>query len=478
MIQRLVCLLLFVAASAFAADDTLPTAQEWRTHLESDLMRFWMTPQAMGVDGHFPTYRCNDGSLFDAAKPCSELSEGARGVVYLDRDYLRMQSRQVYGYGVAYQVTGDEKYLELCRKGAQWMMKNGFEQVDGALVPVSFWKNGKSMPRPQQRTSQDAAYSLTGLGFYYVITRDPEALRYVKAVRDYIFANYWDNGQRIIRWVNENFMDETADRWELTAQLDQVYAYMIWLTPALPPQDQEPWKRDLIRLAHVMKDVFYAGDCGPNPSPACGLFWGDGTPTHPRAVGQRHTDFGHSVKTMWMIYTVGKRYGDKELEDFGRRGALQILEWAYDRQAGSWLRAPGDANREWWAMCELDQTAGSLGLENPAHARYLATTFRWYRTHMVDQKYGEVWHLTSPDGTPDLTLPKQHAWKNNMHSTEHALVGYITAAQMAGQPVTLHFAWSAQPDPKTIKPYVYEGTVSKVTEIRPGRQAVAFTNVR
>lgn len=247
MIRRFVCILLLVGGSIFAAEEPLPAAQEWRTHLESDLMRFWMTPEAIGVDGNFPTYRCNNGSMFDAAKPCPELAEGARGVVYLDRDYLRMQSRQVYCYGVAYQVTGDEKYLEQLRKGAQWMMRHGFEEVDGALVPVSFWKNGKAMPRPPQRTSQDSAYSLTGLGFYYVVTRDPEALRYVKAVKEYTFANYWDSGQRIIRWVHENFMDETADRWELTAQLDQVYAYMIWLTPALPVADQEPWKKDLIR---------------------------------------------------------------------------------------------------------------------------------------------------------------------------------------------------------------------------------------
>lgn len=470
--------ILVIALSAFAAAaQDLPTPQDWRTHLESDLMRFWLTPEARGTNGKFPTYRCNDGSLYDASHPCPELANSIRGIVYLDREYLRMESRQVYGYGVAYHMTGDEKYLELARQGAQWMMKNGFEQIDGKTVPVSWWLNGKAAPRAAQRTSQDMAYAMTGLGFYYYLTRDPEALRVLKATRDEIFGTYYDNGQRIIRWVDENFQDETTDRWELTAQLDQVYAYMVWFAPALPTSEQESWKRDLLRVSHIMKDVFYAGDCGTTPSPACGLFWGDATSTHARAVGQAHTDFGHSVKTMWMLYTVGKRYGDKELEDFGRRGALQILEWAYDREYGSWLRAPGDASREWWAMCELDQTAASLGLENRAYAHNLPATFRYYKEKMVDQKYGEVWHLVTREGQPVLTFPKQHAWKNMMHSTEHALVGYITASQMYAQPPVLYFAWTTKPEDATIKPYVYEARPASIREVRPGRQAVTFENV-
>lgn len=473
--KRLLFVLLF-ALAAFAQEQ--PAPQEWRTHLESDLMRFWLTPEAMGEDGNFPTYRCNDGSLFDAAKPCPELADPIRGIVYLDRDYLRMQSRQVYGYGVAYHMTGDERYLELARKGAQWMMRNGFEQADGKTAPISWWKNGKAAPRVSQRTSQDMAYAMTGLGFYYYLTRDPEALRVLKATRDFIFGTHYDEGKRIIRWVEENYQDETTDKWELTAQLDQVYAYMIWLAPALPVSEQESWKRDLLRVSHIMKDVFYAGDCGSRPSAACGLFWGDMTETHTRAVGENHTDYGHSVKTMWMIYTVGRRYGDKELEDFGRRGALQIIEWAYDRDYGSWYRAPGDGSREWWAMCELDQTAGSLGLENRDYARYVPKTFRYYRDFMVDKEHGEVWHLVTRDGKPVLSFPKQHAWKNMMHSTEHALVGYITSSELHDLPAVLYFAWSAKPEDATIRPYVYDAKVTGIREIRPGRQAVTFEDVR
>jgi mannose/cellobiose epimerase-like protein (N-acyl-D-glucosamine 2-epimerase family) len=484
------------AQPASKAPAGLPTAADWREHLEKDLMTFWLPAQTTGVPGDFLTYRCNDGKPYNRAAPCEELANPSYdGIVYLDREYLRMKSRQVYGYGVAYHVTGDPKYLELARQGAQFMMKRGFDKAaNGKLTPISFWtrtpKGFVAGPTPPQRTSQDMAYSLTGLGFYYYLTRDPEALRYIRAVKDTIFETYYDEGQRMIRWVNENYREETTDRVELTAQLDQVYAYMIWLTRALPPEDQPKWFEDLKKVAYIMKNRFYQGPCAEGLSGAelqqtqhdtgCDLFWGDMTQGHRREVGPYHTDYGHSVKTMWMIYTVGKLTKDKTLEDFGRDGATRILKTAYNQQTKSWDRAPKDQNKEWWALCELDQTAGSLALSDPSYANVLPDTWRFWKQYMVDNKDHEIWHVVnlSKEGTwvPDTRVPKQHSWKNMMHTTEHALVGYITSGALYGEPVKLHFAWKRPPPQKTIHPYVYEATIQSIEE-SPGRQVVTFSQI-
>lgn len=112
------------------------------------------------------------------------------------------------------------------------------------------------------------------------------------------------------------------------------------------------------------------------------------------------------------------------------------------------------------------------------HARYVPATFRYYKEKMVDHKYGEVWHLVTADGQPVLSFPKQHAWKNMMHSIEHALVGYITSGQMHGEPAVLHFAWASKPETATIKPYVYDAKVTAIRDVRRGRQAVTFEEIR
>ena len=464
----------------------LPTANDWKEHLEKDLMPFWMPARTIdNQPGNFPTYRCDDGSLFVLAKPCPELAHPASGIVWLDRDYLRMKSRQTYGYGVAYHVTGDPRYLALAREGAEFIMAKGFEKLpDGRLVPITFWTataKGERVAGPPaaQRTSQDMAYSLTGIGFYYYLTRDPRVLPYLESVKDYIFDTFYDHGNQLLHWVNENFHEETTDRWELTAQLDQVYAYMLWLTPSLPSEWQPKWRADLARVAYVMKDTFYAGDCGKKTTEAqgCGLFWGDMTQGHVRQVGSAHTDYGHSVKTMWMIFSVGRMVGDKKLEDFGRAGAGRILKRAYDASTGSWTRAPGDKDKEWWILCELDQVAGTLALAEPQYARYLPHTWKYWKKYMVDSVHHEVWHLVRADGTVDKRLPKQHSWKNMLHSTEHVLVGYITSSQLYGKPVVLHFAWTQEPPRMTVKPYVYEATVQSI-DTQEGRQAVTFTGIR
>lgn len=151
-----------------------------------------------------------------------------------------------------------------------------------------------------------------------------------------------------------------------------------------------------------MKDHFYAGDCKANTptkleaegkASGCGLFWGDQTQGHIHQVGKDHNDYGHSVKTMWMIYTVGKIAKNKELEEWGRKEASQIIQRAYDQKTGAWKRYPTSNDKEWWILCELDQTAGTLAMAQADFAKYLPSTWKYWKDYMVDKEnhgYG-IW---------------------------------------------------------------------------------------
>jgi len=212
----------------------------------------------------------------------------------------------------------------------------------------------------------------------------------IKAVKKHIWDLYYDAGMGVIKWVNEKSPDgDLPDQKELVAQLDQVYAYGLWLTPALPEELREQWQKDLVNLAHIMITQFY--------SPRQGLFWGAITTPGIKKLGTDHTDFGHSVKTMWLIYQLGKWTGDLSLVEFGRVNAARILEVAYMEDTGEWARRVDgqgklDKNKEWWAMCELDQVAATLALIDPAYARYLPNTYDDYLKHMVDHRHGGIWH--------------------------------------------------------------------------------------
>jgi hypothetical protein len=97
---------------------------------------------------------------------------------------------------------------------------------------------------------------------------------------------------------------------------------------------------------------------------------------------------------------------------------------------------------------------------------------------MVDHDDHEIWHwVNAADNQPNKRIPKQHSWKNALHSFEHALVGYITAQQIHGKPATLHFAFLAIPTETEIAPYFYEGRVESITRTETGVKVV-FSGIR
>ncbi len=89
-------------------------------------MKFWDRPGAYNLDGVlFPTYRTNSGEKLpaDKSKWPEEFTAAAAdpdttGLVEPEFNFVRAHSRQTYAYGIAFHMTGNTRYLELCRKGA------------------------------------------------------------------------------------------------------------------------------------------------------------------------------------------------------------------------------------------------------------------------------------------------------------------------------------------------------------------------
>jgi mannose/cellobiose epimerase-like protein (N-acyl-D-glucosamine 2-epimerase family) len=461
----------------------LPDGERWIRHLVEDLLPFWDNASALGNPvGNFPTYRCNDGSLFDLKAPCPELANpdpSVKDIIKLDRDYVRMKARQVFAYGVAYHMTGDKKWLDYSREGANYLREFALDRKEGKVRGAYTYFQGKDRvpgPNPPERTSQDLAYAATGVGFYYYLTRDPEVLKDVRELKEYIFATYYDPRRDVITWVKQRSPDgDSPDQLELVAQLDQVYAYMMWLTPALPEQDRRVWTEDLRHLAQIMIAQFF--------TPRENMFWGAITNSWSRQLGQPHTDFGHTVKTLWLIYEIGKLTNDVTLIDFGRVHAAEILERAYIPQTGSWGRRIDDKgnfdpDKEWWILAELDQVSVTLGMLDPGYARYLPQTYDYWFRYMVDKDNHEIWHwVNASDNQPNRNIPKQHSWKNALHSFEHALVEYVTAQQIHNKPVTLYFAFKEVPPAEEIHPYFFQGKIESITRTETGAKVI-FAGIR
>ena len=437
----------------------------WKNHLVNDLLKYWDNDTASTLEGGlFPTYRTNAGGLLpaDPDQWPPEFKAAVKdpvtaGLVEPDYNFVRSHSRQTYAYGIAFHVTGNPHYLELCRKGAMALV----EAMDGnyGMHVTQSVANGQWDSDRMARTSQDLAYGLTGLGMYYFLTHDIGIMHRIIQIKDYIFKTYMDDGRGYLTWLPKH---KNAPEVQIVAQLDQLYAYMLMITPSLPEPYQSIWKKDMKKIADILITQFY--------SEQYQFLWGTENESTSMELGADHTDFGHSVKTFWVILKIGELLGDPFYINFARPKIDRILQEAYIPETKSWARrfdedGKLDTDKEWWILAELDQACEILSIHDPSDYRYLNHTHRYWMDYMVDKENGEIWHMVSgTDNKPVLQYPKAHNWKNALHSFEHALFGYMTACRIKGEEMTLYYAlpeWE-RVSHRTVAPYMFFANVTRI----------------
>ena len=175
-------------------DPGLPEASRWIDHLNQDLLPFWSHPEGLGDPlGNFSTFRYDNGKPVDPLAPLLEpyLTLANQGQTWitdnLNKNYVRMISRQTYAFGVAFHMTGEVHYLQLAKAGVDFLLNHAFES-SGAIV--SWFEDEKSGPNLEHRTSQDMAIALIGPSFYYYLTRDPALLDRIIKAKKYFFNTY------------------------------------------------------------------------------------------------------------------------------------------------------------------------------------------------------------------------------------------------------------------------------------------------
>jgi len=442
---------------------------DWIYQVDSLLMPYWMMDEAKGSPvGNFPNYRYRDGKVvYPTQFDFSSIPETLAPFVTVQtdsfkRDFLRIKSRQTYAYGVAYHLTGTEVYLNLAKKGVDYLLEHGEYQTGS---PVTYWLDGQSFPKPTQRNTQDLSYSLTGLAMYYYLTRDEGVLDAILNVKNYVFENYFERStlkenSKLMMWVLEDDEAGSVQDKQLLAPLDQLNAYSLFITPFLPDSLSKSFKEDVKNLAYALKDNFYNEEYN--------LFWLN---LDDKSVSE--TDFGHSIKSLWMCYLTGKLVGDENLSSFAKINGLKLLETAYLKDTGSWAEQYVDSTLVlskgdvWWSHAELDQMAATLSLaDTTLYTKYLKQTYRYWEQHMIDHEYKETWLGLDEQGSPGYEMvPKAFHWKNGFHSLEHTLIGYLSTAHYHNENATLYFAFQKghQPESQKIRPYYFTANIEQIS---------------
>ena len=296
------------------------TPATWIDHLNDDILPYWRQADALGSPvGNFPTERTMVG------QPTSNTDRRPR-----------MLSRQTYAYAMGYMLTGDPELLRLARAGATWLLDHVRDEAGGyhGLLDAAGQPTGN-----EPKAAQDTSYVMLGLAAYFFVTRAPDVEAEILRGRDLLFdpSTYWDaENQRIRDGMQADFSapwDQFDDGgWELVAQLDPINAFLLLAQPVLSEaSDREVFLGDLQTLADTMIREFWQD----------GIFWG--IHNNKGQYGTRHVDFGHTLKSHWMILQVDKRLDDNPFKAF------------IDEHTRAGLSAAFDADNDRWAK---RQTAG------------------------------------------------------------------------------------------------------------------------
>lgn len=421
----------------------------WLAHYRDDVLPYWSTPDAFGEPpGNFPTERDMDGNALPG------------------RDRRpRMLGRQVYTYAMGFALTGDPELLRRAKTGVDWLLTHARDPQRG-FHPL-LRADGTAVGGAQ--TAQDISYAAMGLAAWYFVTRDPAAEAELLAVRDLLFdgTSFYDTDNRRIRdgmrtsdvsGFDGEFDVEGDGGWELVAQLDPINAFLLLIQPVLSdPARRMQMLDDMRTLTDTLIARFWSD----------GIFWG----VHDRqgAYGTRHVDFGHTLKSYWMVFQVDKRLPGAPYRQFIEAHAAAWVERAFDADFGRWAKRPTGATgveygSDWWIYAEADQLAAALSLVDPRFVDRLDATAGNWLTDYVDPlpPHGIIPGIRR-DGSPAAAwrrsdTAKCNVWKNGYHATEHALILYLHGRDLEDRPATLHFAV----DPDAVqsfvaRPYVFEG---------------------
>ena len=149
-------------------------------------MPYWDMPTALGTPvGNFPSFRGRDGEL---------LPEGGNN----RNRGLSTLARGVYGYSLAFMLTGEERYLTYASAGIDWINAKAKDPVHGGYFGL-LQENGDPVNPLANKDVFDLASLGLAYGMYFNATRDPEVEADLLAVRDLIFSKYYDAGENRIR---------------------------------------------------------------------------------------------------------------------------------------------------------------------------------------------------------------------------------------------------------------------------------------
>ena len=342
---------------------------------------------------------------------------------------LLTQSRNLYAMVRAFQLTGDESYLDLAESAFGFMTEHGWDESHGG------WFNGLNSNGSVQnantfKTAFIQHYAVLGPLAYAEATDDSTAWRWVDRSVDYLNDVLWDRTsgrEGYYDRVNRTGSFRTGKSFNATVDALTTHAIALWML-----RGREEYRVRLEELSNNIIDRLVASmdDQVIGFAEKYDSNWF-------ALVDERVTIMGHVLKTAWVL---GRMHAI--LPDAGARVlADHVIEKGYDHTYGGpykdydgttgvmQLYGLADSTKAWWQM----EQAFTAGLElhrltgEPSYLDMADETITFFMNHFVDPIHGEIYsdRTRQGDGIPQWGDHKGNAYKAAYHSVETGWYGYL-----------------------------------------------------
>jgi mannose/cellobiose epimerase-like protein (N-acyl-D-glucosamine 2-epimerase family) len=347
-----------------------------------------------------------------------------------DKDVLT-QSRDAYAMVRAFQMTGDETYLEFSRDALDFMYDKGWDATYGG------WINDLSETGAQQNTTSSKTafihhYALLGPLASWEATGSPTDWEWFQKGYQFNETKLWDADATQFGYydrTNRAASSPTGKSFNATVDAATTHAIQLYLLT-----HEQQYKDKLIQIA----DNILTHLVGSMDSQAIGFAekydtgWGI-------LANEQLTIMGHVLKTAWVLTRINQVIPDARYVEAARKLTDQVLDKAYDHQYGGpykdYNRVTGqmqlwgiaDTTKAWWQM-EQAITGGLEMYRTTRDVRYLNMadqSLDFFMTYFQDSAYGEVYadRTRRGDGIPQWGDHKGDSNKAAYHSIE---LGYYT----------------------------------------------------
>ncbi len=393
-------------------------------------MPYWDMPAALGEPvGNFPSWRGLDG------EPLT--SDTRRGLVTL--------ARGVYGYSVAFMLTGDSRYLAYAKAGIDWINAHARDRVHGGWFGQLTATGDPVDPLARKEVFDLASLGLA-FGMYFNVTRDPAVEADLLAVRDLLFERYYDPATgRVKDAMTYDFSTEvdTGDNGgDITNYLVPGSALLLPNADLLTDPARRAQFRDDLRLVTEQLIARHRGAGADS-------WWFWGRTGRVGRFNSPQTDFGHSIKSHELILNANTMFADRPWSGMASE-LVALLPRAWDAPARRWNQqrlGPAGAgierDSEWWVHNEADQTLATLDLSNGfAYQDWLAESSHGWLSDFVDRTRPARETFLRPARDAALEVKRKTGFNKNMyHVSEHALIMFLHGRALEGLPARLHYAF-------------------------------------